>query len=319
MTAYVLRRVGALIPVWLAISLFAFTLASLAPGEPAEVILRTQQDTEPTVQEVERMRERLGLNDPFVVQYGRWVADAATGDFGTSFRTGQPVLPTLWRAFGRTVRIALPAAVIAILVAIPTGVLAAVKRNTLADHGSRFAALVLASIPSFVLGYVLIIIFAVELGWLPVAGRGGWQHIVLPATTLGVASTASMMRLMRSSLLDVLGADHITTAHAMGLGERMIVGRYALKNAMIPVVTLAGLVFAFFFDGTVIIEIVFAWPGLGRLVVDSIFQRDYPMIQGFVVFAGTIFVLVNLAVDLLYVWLDPRVRLRQTQEAGGGH
>lgn len=315
MTGYALRRVAALVPVWLGISLFAFTLASLAPGDPAEIILLSRESGPPTAEEVAAMRERLRLDDPFVVQYGRWVGGALTGDFGNSFRTGEAILPQLWRKFLITLQVAVPAAAIAVVVAVSVGVLAAVRRNSLADHGSRLSALFLASVPSFVLGYLLIIVFSVKLGWLPVAGRGTWQHLVLPASTLGLATTASMMRLMRSSLLDVLGEDYVITARAMGLRERSVVGRYALKNAMIPVVTLAGLVFGFFVTGTVIIETVFAWPGLGKFVVDSIFARDYPVIQGFVVFTGTMFVLINLIVDLVYVWLDPRVRL---SGAGGG-
>lgn len=309
MTAYVLRRVALLIPIWVGISLFAFTLASLAPGDPAELILLSQEGEPPTAGEIEAMRRRLGLDAPFVVQFGRWVADAATGDLGTSFRSGRPVLASLWQRFGVTLQIAVPAVLVALVVAIPIGVLAAVRRNTVADHGSRLGALMLASVPSYVLGYLVIIVFAVELRWLPVAGRGGPEHLVLPSLTLGLAFTAALMRLTRSSLLDVLGEDYVTAARAMGLREAAIVGRYALKNAMIPVATWAGLLFGFFVTGTVIVETVFAWPGLGKLIVDSIFDRDYPVIQGFVVFTGSMFVLINLAVDLLYGWLDPRVRL----------
>lgn len=318
MTAYVARRVVALVPLWLGISLFAFWLASLAPGDPAELILQESEGEAPTVEEIQALRDELGLNDPFFVQYGRWVGDALTGDLGTSFRSGEEILPALVRRFQVTLVVALPALAVALLVALPTGLIAAVRRNTVVDHTSRLAALLLASVPSFWLAYLLIIVFSVNLRLLPVAGRGTLLHLVLPAATLGVATTASLMRLTRSSLLDVLGEDYITAARAMGIRERTVIGRYAVKNAMIPVVTLAGLIFGFFVTGTVIIETVFAWPGLGKFVVDSIFDRDYPVIQGFVVFTGTMFVVINLVIDLLYAWLDPRVRLAESTGGSDG-
>lgn len=318
MTAYVTRRILSLVPTWLGISLFAFTLATLSPGDPAELILNRQLEEPPTEQQLEAFRERNGLNDPLPVQYISWVGRFATGDLGTSFRSGQPVLQELGSRFPATLQIALPAAALAIVLAVILGVVSALVRNSVADHFARVVALVGDSIPSFVLAYILIIVFAVQLGLLPVSGRGDGElaHYVLPVLTLALATMAALMRLTRSSMLDVMGEDYVRTARAMGLRWPTIIFRHALKNAMIPVVTVAAFVLAGFMTGTAVVEIVFGWPGIGKFVVDSIFDRDYAIIQGFVVFSGTLFILLNLVVDLLYVQLDPRVRFTS---AGAGH
>ncbi|MDP8930917.1 MAG: ABC transporter permease [Actinomycetota bacterium] len=317
MIGYLVRRIASLVPVWLGISLFAFALANLAPGDPSELILGRQLDEPPTQEELHEFRERHGLNDPFFVQYGRWVRRAATGDLGESFRSGEPVLGELAERVPATLQIAVPAFLVSLGMALAVGVVSAVRRNSFTDHASRVGALVGDSVPSFVLGYFLIIVLSVNLGLLPVAGRGTWAHLVLPSLTLGLATTASLMRLTRSSLLDVLGEDYLRTARAMGLRERTVILRYALKNALIPVVTLGAIFFGYFVTGAVIVEIVFAWPGVGKYIVDSIFDRDYAVIQGVVVFTGTVFVVINLLVDLLYVHLDPRVRL--TKAAATSH
>lgn len=317
MIGYAVRRLLALVPTWLGISLFAFALSTLSPGDPAELILGRELDRPPTPEQVEEFRTRTGLDQPFVVQYGRFVANAVQGDLGTSFRSDEPVLDELVDRFPATLEISIPAFVLAMALALLIGVLAAVRRNSLSDHLSRVGALLGDSVPSFVLAYLLIIVFSVSLGVLPVAGRGGLEHLVLPVLTLALATTASLMRLTRSSLLDVLGEDYVRTARAMGVPERTVIARYALKNALVAVVTVAGLLFAGFITGIVIVETVFAWPGVGRYVVDSIFDRDYAVIRGFVVFTGTVFVLINLAVDLLYVRLDPRVRLGAKGGSGG--
>jgi peptide/nickel transport system permease protein len=309
MTGFLVRRILSLVPVWLGITFVAFGLANLAPGDPAELILGRELEQPPTPEQLEAFRERNGLNDPFLVQYVHWTANAATGDLGTSFRSGEPVLGELTSRLPATLQIAVPAFLVSIGLAVAVGIVSAVRRNSFADHASRVAALVGDSVPSFVLAYLLIIVFSVTLGILPVAGRGTWQHFVLPSLTLALATTASMMRLTRSSLLEVLGEDYVRTARAMGLPRRTVILRYALRNALIPVITVAALVFGGFVTGTVIVEYVFGWPGVGRFAVDSIFDRDYPVIQGFVVFAGTVFVVMNLVVDLLYLRLDPRVRL----------
>jgi ABC-type dipeptide/oligopeptide/nickel transport system permease component len=309
MMAYVVRRFLILLPTWLGVTLFAFTLASMSPGDPAELILNRQLQEPPTEEQLADFRERNRLNDPFVVQYGAFVVDAVRGDLGISFRSGKPVRQELTARLGPTLQIALPAFAVSVTVAIAFGIAAALRRNSLTDHLSRVAALVFESVPSFALAYLLIIGLALRAGVLPVAGRGSIRHIVLPVLTLTLATMATTMRLTRSSLLDVLGQDYIRTARAMGLPQRYIILRLALRNALIPVVTVAALILAGFVTGTVIVETVFAWPGVGRYVIDAVFARDYPVITGFVVFTGTVFVLVNLVVDLLYVRLDPRVRL----------
>lgn len=317
LTAYVAARTLSLVPTWLGISLFAFALSTLSPGDPAQLILGRQLDEPPTPAQIEAFEERNGLNEPFVVQYARWVANAATGDLGTSYRSGQPVLGELASRLPGTLEITVPAFALAVALALAVGVLSALRRNSLADHVSRVGALVADSVPSFVLAYLLIIVFSVKLGLLPVAGRGGLTHYVLPVSTLALATSAGLMRLTRSSLLDVIGEDYIRTARAMGLSWGAIHLRYALRNALIPMVTLGGIVFAQLATGAIIVETVFAWPGVGQFVVGSIFDRDYPVIQGFVMFTGTLFVLVNLVVDLLHVRLDPRVRLRVARASHG--
>lgn len=309
MTGYVVRRLFYLVPVLVGISLLAYSLINLAPGDPARIILQRLGTGPVTDAEVTVMRERLGLDAPFPVRYARWVADAIRGDLGTSYRTGQPVVQELGRRFLTTLEIAVPAFVLALVVAIPTGTLAALRRNRVADHVSRAGALVGASIPSFWLAYLLILLLAVRLQVLPVAGRGSLGHLVMPTVALAIGAAAGLMRLTRASVLEVLHQDHVRTARAYGIRPRVVLLRHALQNALIPIVTLAGMRFGALLGGAVIIETIFAWPGLGKYIVDSIYDRDYPSIQGFVLFIGTVFVVVNLVVDVAYVWLDPRVRL----------
>ena len=309
MLTYAVRRLLLLVPTWLGLSLFAFTLSSVSPGDPAQIILNRELDDPPTAEQVAEFRERTGLNDPFVVQYARFVGDCLRGDLGFSFRSGKSVREEIGSRIGSTLEIALPAFVMSVLLAVVFGVVAALRRNSLGDHASRAAALVFESMPSFALAYLLIIVLAVELGWFPVAGKGGAEYMVLPILTLTLATMATTMRLTRSSLLEVLSQPYIRTARAMGLSSRRVVLSLALRNALIPVVTVAGLILAGFVTGTVIVETVFAWPGVGLYVVDATFARDYPVVTGFVVFTGTVFVVVNLAVDVLYTRLDPRIRL----------
>lgn len=309
MTRYLLRRLVYLLPIWLGISFVAFALSNLTPGDPARLMLQRQLARQPTPEEVARARQDLGLDAPFVVRYVRWLGDAVTGDLGTSYRTGEPVLGALLNRFPVTLQIALLGVVGAVVIALPLGVLAAVWRNSPVDHLSRVLALLGASMPNYWVAYLLILLFAVQWHILPVAGRGTWQHLILPAVTLGLAASASLMRLTRSEMLETLGQDFVLTGRAKGLRPRTVVLGHALRNALIPVVTVAGLRFAGLLGGAVIIETIFAWPGIGKFVVDSIFDRDYPVIQGFVVFMGSVFLLINLAVDLSYAWLDPRVRL----------
>jgi peptide/nickel transport system permease protein len=309
---YLVRRLLYLVPVWLGISVVAFVLANLTPGDPARLTLQRQLDRQPTPEETARVRRDLGLDDPFPVRYLRWLGDALTGDLGTSYRTGESVTGALLDRFPRTLQIALCGIATAVALALPLGILAAVWRNSAIDHLSRIVALLGASMPSFWVAYLLILLFSVRLQLLPVAGTGTWRHLVLPSATLGVAAAAGLMRLTRSEMIEALGQDFVLTGRAKGLAPRAVVVGHALRNALIPVVTVAGMRFAGLLGGAVIVETIFAWPGVGKFVLDSIFDRDYPVIQGFVVFMGTVFLLINLVVDLSYGLLDPRVRLGDT-------
>ena len=309
MARYLSRRVLYLVPVWLGISLLAYGLSTLAPGDPARILLQRQFGEIPSEEAVQEMRHQLGLDDPFPIRYARWLAHAARGDLGTSFHTGEPVLRALADRFPATLQLATAALLVGLVISLPLGVVSAVRRDAPIDHGSRLLALLGASMPSFWLGYVLIITFAVALKLLPVAGYGDLPHLVLPALTLGLGAAASLTRLTRASLLEVLEEDYVRTARAKGLPEAATVLRHALRNALIPITTLIGMRFGHLLGQAFIVETVFAWPGIGKYVVDSIYDRDYPTIQGFVLFTGTVFVLLNLLVDLSYPWLDPRVRL----------
>lgn len=308
MARYLLRRLAYLVPVWLGISFIAFALANLTPGDPARLMLQRELGRQPTGDEVAVARAELRLDDPFVVRYGRWLGDAVTGNLGTSYRTGEPVLGALLGRFPYTFQIAFIGLLGAVALALPLGILAAVWRNSPLDHLSRILALVGAAMPSYWVAYLLILVLAVRLQVLPVAGRGTWQHLILPSITLGLAASASLMRLTRSEMLEVLGQDFVRTGWAKGLGAQAVIVGHALRNALLPVMTVAGMRFAGLLGGAVIVETIFAWPGIGKFVLDSIFDRDYPVIQGFVVFMGTVFLLINLLVDLGYAALDPRIR-----------
>jgi peptide/nickel transport system permease protein len=313
--AYIARRVLYLVPTWLGITLLAFVLFSLSPGDPAVTYFIRKFDRHPNPRELAQVRERFGLDEPLHEQYLNWVANAVQGDLGTSFTTGRPVAEELLGRFPATVELAAAGTLLAVVIAIPLGILAAVRRNSLLDQLTRAAATLAASVPSFWLALLLIIVFSVELQLLPATGRAGIESLVLPALALGIGEAALVARLARSSLLEVLGEDYIATARAKGISERAVILRHGLRNALTAVVTQVGLTFGFLLAYSAIIEVVFVWPGIGRLAVDAIFQRDLPVIQGFVVFAGTVFILINLAVDLLYLKLDPRVTLLARERA----
>lgn len=309
LTSYVLRRLWSLLPVWLGISLLAFALGNLAPGDPVEMILQQRTGEIPTRAAVEQLREQLGLNAPAPLRYARWVAQAARGNLGLSYRTGAPVAQALLERLPSTLHLAVASLLLSILIALPLGVAAAVRRGSWVDHTSRLIALLGTSVPAFLVGYALIMLFAVTLHLLPVAGSDGAASLVLPVLTLAMAEAAALTRLTRASMLEVLGEDYVRTARAKGVPHRRVLARHALRNALNPLVTLTGVRAGRLLGGAVIVETVFARPGIGRLVVDSIHDRDYPLIQGFVLLMGTIFLLANLAVDLSYAKLDPRMRL----------
>jgi peptide/nickel transport system permease protein len=267
--------------------------------------------------ELNQFRETLGLNDPFPVRYLNWLTKAVQGDLGTSYRSGRPVVEDFLQHLPVTLRLSIGGMIISIVLAFPVGILAAVKHNSILDLLTRLISMLGASMPAFWLSYILIIIFSVRLHWLPVAGTGTWKHMVLPSAAVSAFGVASVSRLLRSSMLEVLGTDYIRAARAKGAHENQVILRHALRNALIPVVTLLGSLFGFLVAGAVIVETIFALPGIGRLIINAIQFRDYPIIQGFVLFTGSIFVLVNLLVDISYTWIDPRVRLTGRGGAGG--
>lgn len=305
MISYLRRRMALGLVSVLGVSLGVFLMIHLVPGDPVLVML--SEFASPTDQDA--LRRELGLDRPLYVQYWRYLSAAVRGDLGRSVRSNRPVLSEIAWRLPNTVRLALAAMLLATVVGVTVGVLSAVRRYSVWDHAAMVAVLAGLSTPSFWLALLLMTVFAVRLGWVPVAGYEGWRHIILPAVTLAAAPAAVLARLTRSSMLEVLTQDFIRTARAKGLPERRVVLRHALKNGLIPVVTVLGLQFGHLLGGAVITESIFAWPGVGRLVVDAILARDFPVVQGTVLVIALGFVVVNLLVDLLYAYLDPRIRL----------
>jgi len=258
-------------------------------------------------QEIEDLREQLGFNDPIYVQYLRFAWQALRGDFGNSLYYKIPAMQLILERLPASLELAAAAMLIALVVAVPIGMISAVRRGSLLDMGSMLGALFGLSMPHFWLGIMLIMIFSVNLGWLPTSGRGTLAHLIMPSVALGLSLMAMFARLTRSVMLEVLSLDYIRTARSKGLKERMVIAKHAFKNALIPLVTVAGMQFGFLLGGTVIIETVFAWPGVGRLVVQAIFNRDYPLVQATVLVLAVIFVAVNFIVDMLYMYLDPQI------------
>lgn len=308
MIKFVVRRLAIAALVMLGASLFSFSLIYFAPGNPAEIIIRAETGEDPSLAEIEFFFQEHDLNTPFFTRCVQWLYMITRGDLGTSFRTKEPVLVEFIDRFPATLELAIAAMSIAILISIPLGILAAVKQNSTLDHGSRLVALWGVCIPNFWLSLLLILFFSVRLDWFPVFGYGGIEYLILPAITLGTGMTASLMRLMRASMLEVLRQDYMRTARAKGLKEHMVIWKHGFKNALIPVVTVMGMQVGHLLAGAVIIETIFAWPGVGKFLVDGIYARDYPVIQGFVLIIALFFVLSNLVVDILYTFLDPRIR-----------
>lgn len=297
------------VPTWIGITLLAFVLFNLAPGDPARVSFERTHGRPPTPAELELTRERFNLEGPAPERYLTWLGDAVRGDLGTSFSTGDSVTSELLARFPATLQLAAAATLLSVLIGLPIGIVAAVRRNSALDQITRGAATLAASMPAFWLAFLLIILFSVKLKLLPPVGYGGLDHLILPALALGLGEAAIVARLARSSLLEVLGEEYITTARAKGISESRVVLRHALRNALNAVVTQVGLIFAILLAYSAIIEVIFVWPGIGRFTVEAIGQRDYTVIQGSLVFAGTVFLVVSLIVDLIYLWLDPRVTL----------
>ena len=302
MTRYLVKRLWHTLLVMIGISLISFFFIHLS-GDPVMLML----PTDASKQEIEKMRQQLGFNDPLPVQYARFISKGVRGDFGESLYYHIPAMTLILERLPASLELAVAAMIIAFVVSVPIGILSAVRRGSALDMGSMLAALFGLSMPHFWLGIMLILLFSVKLGWLPTSGRGTLAHLLMPAIALGLSLMALFARLTRSVMLEVLGLDYIRTARAKGLREWSVIGKHALKNALIPLVTVAGMQFGFLIGGTVIIETVFAWPGVGRLVVQAILNRDYPLVQSSVLILALIFVAMNLLVDLLYIYLNPQI------------
>ena len=304
MRAYLLRRLWQSALTLVGVSLFVFVILRVIPGDPAKMLL-PEGAPESAVQELNRA---LGLKEPLWVQYGIFLRSVARGDFGQSFQYRAPALRVVVERAPATIELALCAMLLTVLFGVSIGILAAVRRGTGYDYAGTVLAVLGQSLPNFWLGIMLILLFGVSLRWLPTSGFQGWQYLILPSITLAAFPTALVARLTRSSLLEILGQEYIRTGRAKGLGERAVILRHALRNATIPLLTLLGLQIGTLLGGAVITESIFAWPGMGKLVVDAIFFRDFPVVQTVLILSATIFVAINLLVDLLYTVLDPRIR-----------
>ena len=304
MTTYVVRRLAQSVIVLLGISVVVFVILHLT-GDPTLLML----PPDATAEEVARFRRAMGFDDPLPVQYWRFLKGVLRGDFGNSLRHDEPALALVFERMPATLELTAVALGVALVLAIPAGIVSAVFRNTVLDYVSTVVALLGQAMPTFWLGIMLILVFSVGLQALPSSGRGGAANLVLPAITLGLFTSARIMRLTRSGMLEVLGQDYVRTARAKGVGERRVVWKHALKNASIPVITIVGLELGTLLGGAVITETIFAWPGVGRLSVQAIYNRDYPLVQAAVFVLASTFVMVNLVVDLLYTHLDPRIRI----------
>ena len=305
MKSYLLRRLWQSLLVIFGVSVVVFLILHLT-GDPAALML----PPDATAEDIAKFRHDMGFDDPVAVQYVRFLKGAVRGDFGQSIRHGEPAMGLVVERLPATFELAGAGLVIALALAIPAGIVSAVRRNTSIDYISTVVALLGQAMPTFWLGIMLILVFSVRLNWLPSSGRGDVEHLILPAITLGLFTTARITRLTRSGMLEVLGQDYIRTARAKGMGEPPVVWKHALKNAAIPIVTIVGIELGTLLGGSVITETIFAWPGVGRLSVQAIFNRDYPVVQSAVFLLASTFVIVNLLVDVVYTYLDPRIRFR---------
>ena len=306
MLTYVGRRILAVVPVLFGVTLAVFSMLFLVPGDPVKIMLA---EFVTTPEQIAQMRAQLHLDEPVLKQYGRFVTNALRGDLGVSIRSRRPVAAEIAENIGSTGLLALASMVVAIGLGVPLGLLAALGRNSWLDVAAMVVALLGVAMPSFWLGFLLIFVFSLHLGWLPATGGGDLPHLVMPAVALGMIAAAIIARLTRSSMLEVLGQDYVRTARAKGLGSASVIVRHALRNALIPVVTVFGLQFGNLLAGAVIVETVFSRPGLGRLIVGGILAKDFPLVQGTVLFVAAAYVLINVVVDVAYAYVDPRIRI----------
>lgn len=310
MLAYLGGRLVQLVPVLVLISLIVFLILHALPGDPAQLMLAGAEGGGVTPERIEELQEAMGLNDPLPIQYGRFLGGALRGDLGKSIRLRAPVTDIVLERFAFTIQLSLGGLFCALLLGLTTGILSALNPNGWSDFLFSVLSYIGMSMPLFWLGLVLIFFFAFQLKWFPPSGSEGLNRLILPSVTLGFVSAGTISRLTRSSLLETLQEDYIRTAKAKGLVHRLIVQRHALKNAVIPVVTIVGLQFGGMLAGAVVTETVFSRPGLGRLVVQAILWKDYPLAQGIILFLAILFLAANLLVDVSYAWLDPRIRFR---------
>jgi peptide/nickel transport system permease protein len=307
MLIYIVKRLLQALLVLAGVMTLVFLLLHIS-GDPTQLLL----PLDATTAERAAFRRQMGFDDPMILQYGRFAFNVVQGHLGYSYRHGEPALGLVFDHLPATFQLAGTALLIAICIAVPVGVIAAVKRGTVVDSLTMTLALLGQATPVYWLGLMLILLFSVSLQIFPSGGRDGWQTLILPAVTLAVFSMARVARMARSGMLDVLGQDYIRTARSLGIPEREVIFKYGLRNAAIPLITVIGLEFGVLLGGAVITETIFSWPGVGRLAVDSIFARDYPVVQAIVLVLATLFVMINIAVDILYTYMDPRIR-----EGGG--
>lgn len=305
MGRYVLVRLIGSIPVLLGVLIVVFLMVRLVPGDPVKIILAGSRSTE---EQQDALRRQLGLDKSLPEQFVAFVGDLARGDLGTSYRSKRPVTEEIRMRLPNTIKLAVTGLLITIVLGVTVGIVAATHKGSWIDVATMVAATIAVSVPGFWFGLILIMVFAVRLGWLPVSGADSWKHLILPAAALGLRSSAVLARVTRSTMLDVLSQEYVRTARAKGLNEQVVIFRHALRNALIPVVTLIGLELGALLTGAFIVETVFAYPGLGALAIQALASRDFPLIQGIVLVTALIYVLTNLLVDVLYGWLDPRIR-----------
>lgn len=307
MLQFIIKRTLMIIPVLLGVSIIVFSIIELTPGDPVTLMLGERAPAE----QRELLRERLGLDQPAPVRYLRWVSGVVRLDLGRSIRSNRPVVAEIRARMGPTFELALIATGVAVLIGIPIGVVSATRPNSVADHLFTFTSFLGLAMPVFWQALVMILLFSYTLKWFPASGRGdGWQYYVLPAATLGTSAIASITRMTRSTLIEAMSQDYVRTARAKGVQRNSVIYRHALRNALIPVVTVIGLQFGGLLAGAVITETIFAWPGIGRLAVDSIRAKDFPVVQGVILVFAFAYAVVNLLVDVLYAYLDPRLRVR---------
>jgi len=306
MLKYILRRCLMLAPVVLGVSLIIFVIMKLTPGDPILNAFGIQPTGDQSY--ISELRAKLGLDEPIYVQYGKFLWRLMQGDFGRSIASNKPVVALISETLPNTLILILSAVIVAALIGIPIGVISAVRQGTWIDHTTRVASIFAASIPDFWLGLVLMMVFSYYLGLTPIAGHGTIQHLILPASTLGIGLSGVIVRLTRSNLLEIIRQDFITAAYARGLSRTRVIWKHALRNALIPIITVLGLQLGFLIAGAFFVEWIFGWPGIGRLTVQAITQRDYPVVLGALFVTSIAYVLINLIVDIIYAYIDPRVK-----------